>query len=390
MAAFPRGPEREPRRAAGVRDPLFARALALSDGETTVCLLNADLTMVQNEDIARVRAMIHAQRPDLPPQRIMIALTHTHSPGESSYMFGGQADDAWMKGLREAMVETAIQAVDDLRPADLRLGQIEAPYNFNRRAIDAHGRARNAFEYEPGVTEGVTDPTLTVLRLDREEDSIYWIHWTAHGVAIGPKNDLFSADYPGELLRRVEGAETDIQALYTNGAAGNIHPKWAMQADGSAAEKVGRLLAEKALTAAAQAEPVPTTALATARREVQFTNRADAALTATVELDCLAIGPIIVGFMPGEPYVEFQLAFRRALAPRPALFVGYANGWNGYIPTRESFAQGGYGVDFFPTDDPTYSRTQLPAGAGETLLDILLELARSCQAKAQTDMLEAT
>jgi hypothetical protein len=381
MAAFPRGPARVPRRAEGVRDRLYVRALALSDGATKVCIGTGDLLLWQNEDVARVRRRAAEQTTGLPAEHIHLAATHTHSTGENSYLFGGRPNDPWVMALREKMISAITEAEGRLAPAGLRVGRVDAPYNFNRRVVDEEtGRAHSIHEYQVGVTEGVTDPALSVLRLDlQDHHNVYWVHWTAHGVTLGPGNSLFSADYPGKMAARVEAVRPNTHVLFTNGAAGNIHPRWAIQDEPTAQEKVGRLLADKVLLAGDQAQPVLSTTLKPVSTIETFRNRADPDLTAVVEVACLEIGPVVIGFLPGEPYVEFQLQFRKALEPRPALLVGYANGWNGYIPTREAFAQGGYGVDFFPTDQPPYSRTMLPPGAGEQLLAALLNLVGSQQ-----------
>ena len=68
---------------------------------------------------------------------------------------------------------------------------------------------------------------------------------------------------------------------------------------------------------------------------------------------------------------------KEALKDRIALLVGYTNGSLCYIPPLEAFPYGGYGVDFFPPNErepAKFSRTILPKGAGEKMLDALLEL----------------
>ena len=65
----------------------------------------------------------------------------------------------------------------------------------------------------------------------------------------------------------------------------------------------------------------------------------------------------------------------QALAPRPAFLIGYANGWPGYIPTEATYEEGGYSVDVFGSDPPALSRTALPRGAGEHILENLIDMA---------------
>ena len=101
----------------------------------------------------------------------------------------------------------------------------------------------------------------------------------------------------------------------------------------------------------------------------------------TKEVSRLHLGEIAIGLLPGEPFVEFQLRFKEALAPRPALLLGYANGWAGYVPPEACYEQGGYGVDPAPRDPPPYCRTMAPPGLGERMLATLLELALVCKTR---------
>jgi len=65
---------------------------------------------------------------------------------------------------------------------------------------------------------------------------------------------------------------------------------------------------------------------------------------AEMRLSAFHIGDLGVSCIPGEPFCEIGLAIKRN-SPFPAAWVlGNTNGYTGYMPTRESFAQGGYEV----------------------------------------------
>lgn len=373
MACFPRGKERVPRRAEGAWDALKAKALVLSDDDTTACVCAADVSMWQAESVTAIRNAVAATRPILPAPQIMIAATHTHSSPEVTFMFGGTPADEAVQAIHAQCIAAVLAAVDDLTPASAAAATVDAPLNHNRRVP---GTARMALEYEPDVTVGPTDPRLTVVKLSRtDREDVLWTNWTAHALTMGPANDLFTADYPGAFSRAVEARLADTKLIFTNGAAGNIHPRRCMGNDYAVTEALGAALADRAVAALAEARPVGSD-LSFARRPMTFPNRVAPDQTATAELACLRLGDLTVGFVPGELYVEFQLEFRRALAPAPAFLVGYANAWAGYIPTEASYADGGYGVDLYGGDPPRYARTMLPSGAGERMLETLLDLAR--------------
>jgi hypothetical protein len=60
------------------------------------------------------------------------------------------------------------------------------------------------------------------------------------------------------------------------------------------------------------------------------------------EISCLVLGNARLLHMPGELFVEYQLAAQRM---RPELFVAmaaYGEYGPGYIGTEEAYAQGGY------------------------------------------------
>src|SRR5206468_7186846 len=70
---------------------------------------------------------------------------------------------------------------------------------------------------------------------------------------------------------------------------------------------------------------------------------------------------IAIMTMPGEPFVQYQLAWRERCPVRDALLVGYANGYNGYFPTIPSATLGGYGA--------ANPATWVEVGAGDRMVD---------------------
>jgi hypothetical protein len=65
--------------------------------------------------------------------------------------------------------------------------------------------------------------------------------------------------------------------------------------------------------------------------------------------------------MPGEPFTEFQMYWRDRCPVHDAFFLGYANGYYGYIPTIRAAAEGSYGAGNYAT--------WLEVGAGEQMLN---------------------
>jgi hypothetical protein len=309
----------------------------------------------------------------------LIAATHTHSGAETSFLFGCGPDDPELLDIETQIADSLVCAWDDRSPVSFSWGVTHLNMTHNRRVLNAEGRAAMALEYVEGETRGPVDPDLLTLCFTSPggQTKAVLCHYTAHPLTLGPGNDLYSADYPGRACRILEESLPGCTALFFNGAAGNVHPRQCMRPDPSALTTVGDAVGEAALKAVRCARCVSATPLRLVSDHLGFSNRLDPALRASVEINVLKIGSVTLGFVPGEFFVEFQERFKEAIAPSPGTLVGYANGWPGYVPTREAYAQGGYGVDRATCDPARYSRTALPAGAGEAILDRLMALTRS-------------
>jgi hypothetical protein len=61
-----------------------------------------------------------------------------------------------------------------------------------------------------------------------------------------------------------------------------------------------------------------------------------------VELTCLDLGQALVLHLPGEPFIEYQLAAQALRKERFVCVAGYGDGGQGYIPTDVGFLEGGY------------------------------------------------
>ena len=376
MAAFPRGPERVARRAEGAHDPLQAKVLVLRCGEEAVAVCCCDLCVVREVDLQRVRSAVAQSVPELGGRRVVIACSHTHSSPEVSYLFGNTPDDPYVIEMDERIAGAVVEAARVCRPVEVSVASAMTKLNHNRRVLDPQGSARMALEYAEGITTGLTDPEVTVLRFDAEDGPLALLyHFTAHALTAGPRNDYYTADYPGVASREVERAFPGATALFVNGAAGNVHPRRCMRDDFLAMEEVGAELARHVIDAASRAGRVSDCDLAFGADVLRFPNRMGAEREVEAEVACLSIGDVRIGFLPGEPFVEFQLEFKSRVRPATGIVVGYANNWVGYIPTRDAFEHGGYGVDKREDDPPQYSRTSLPPGAGEQIVECLLRLS---------------
>ena len=90
----------------------------------------------------------------------------------------------------------------------------------------------------------------------------------------------------------------------------------------------------------------------------------------SVVIQAIKLGDVDIITVPGEIFVEYQLAFRVHGFPKRSMIFGYANGYVGYIPNKAAVKFGGYGTE------PNIIQQVYPE-AGETMLNTGIELLKT-------------
>jgi neutral ceramidase len=196
----------------GVHDPLFVKALAVSDGEDTAVIVGADLLIVPENVAEEVRRQVTAAT-GLSANAILFNATHTHSggggamPGLVPRLFAGSYDPALPKLAIKAFTEAIVKAHAAMQPARMAHGKTDASrFIRNRtRAGDADGSLR-----------------WLVIERDGGERCVA-LRFSAHATIIGSSNMEFSGDYPG-YVQRILTAETGAECLFLAGAVGSMSP----------------------------------------------------------------------------------------------------------------------------------------------------------------------
>jgi len=199
--------------ATGVHDPLHARALYLeSSGEASEALLIvvAELCLMTPEQAHGIRSGI-ARRTGLKPQQILLSCTHTHSGPDTGLaeLLAGHPEPPHVAALFSGIVEAAVSAWGERRPAALGFGRAEAHIGRNRRLAD-----------------GPIDPELWVLNVESGDGRPLAVlfHYACHCTVLGHDNLEISADWAGATSRRV-AAEIGAPALFLLGAHADIDPR---------------------------------------------------------------------------------------------------------------------------------------------------------------------
>ncbi len=222
------------RPAGGIHDHLYARALILSHGGTTLALLALDLVGMANSHIARIRRAA-ARRLGIPERSVLVACTHTHASPDLQGLWGGVSAE-YAAHLHRRAVLALVQAADSLREVTLRAATIPVA----GRTVNRRGWSQ-------------TDESLTVLQArDRRKNAVATlVNFAAHPTVTQEENLLISRDFPGVLVDRLE-AELGGLAVFVNADQGDAHPNAA--GDFAAMSAYGEELAGDAVRALKKAE----------------------------------------------------------------------------------------------------------------------------------------
>jgi hypothetical protein len=243
-------------RAEGVDLDLWTTALVLSDGTTTVAIIDSDLPNVPNSLGKAVRARI-TELTGIPSANVRLTATHTHSGGALSpgwYPDGAEMIPGYVTMLTDKIVGAVWEAQRTMRPARVAAGYGHSTVGLNRRMWHAE-QQRIVLGRNYG---GFTDHVLPVARIDDEHERpiAVLVNYACHPTIMAHKNRLITPDFPGPLRRTVE-ANVGGMCLFLQGAAGDRHPRPSFSSDPAAYRKIGQLLGLEAAKVAVGLETRP-------------------------------------------------------------------------------------------------------------------------------------
>ena len=168
------------------------------------------------------------------------------------------------------------------------------------------------------------------------------------------------SNYP--LAKEIEGekiryAQRNVSIKYNKGKPEEID-------DAIALYKVYKENGSDAAIPGGNAGMRRTQMLAKATRIVSLMDRPD---YTELRVSALAIGDVIFGGIPGEPFTEIGRTFKEKANYTLKFFSCLANGNQGYYPVRSALEEGGYEAN----------STSYAVGTAETLLENLIEIANN-------------
>ncbi len=242
------------RRARGVRDSLWARALVLEDpAGARVALVTVDLPMMAAR-IHRMVALRVAAETGIGPDRLVIAATHTHAGpagiSDAAYYnrFGSAVegyDSLLVLRITDSVAAAVRAAFGQLAPARIAWGTVPIWGTTWNRSYGAFVRNPTRGPHWDAAPEDIrdsaraVDPTWLLLRVDRRDAGSGEFRpagafnvFAMHPTFVPNVNDEIDPDIFGDLAQAIEqrlapltGGGRPVVAL-ANGTEGDVTGAW--------------------------------------------------------------------------------------------------------------------------------------------------------------------
>ncbi len=372
-----------------IADPLEAHGFVLLDGGAPVVFVSVDWCEIRNDAYERWQTVL-AKAAGTKPERVVVTAVHQHDAPvadleaerllRARILAGTVCDLDFHERAVQNVAEALRESLRSARPfthVGTGQGKVERIAS-NRRYTKPDGSvsfdrmSRTSDPIAIAADEGLIDPWLKTLSFwDADTPLAAVSFYAVHPMSYYGAGDV-SADFPG-LARRKRQAETPgVEQIYCTGCAGNLTA--GKYNDGNHENRIA--LADRLHAAMVAAwrdtkrhpvshfdfhvtplrlEPRDSAGFTVAELEAKLTpvtepfqqclaamglswrRRVDAGQR--IQIPTLNFGVAELLLLPGESYVEYQLAAQRA---RPESFVcvaGYGEGATGYIPTEKHIAE---------------------------------------------------
>lgn len=375
-----------------IRDPLYLRGFALDDDLGRYLIVTMDYCGLMNSAYDNLAGVL-AEAIDTPKERVVIHCIHQHDAPLlnfeiEAYLKCETYPRQWWKDVQTRCARAAAECLGKT-VAIASVGYNETRlygYASNRRILGGDGKvagmrfSRCADAKLRDEPVGTIDPMLrTVAFKDASGNIAGSLNFYATHPQVANGRNSYSADAPGEAVRILGERRGDGLHGFFTGAGGNVTAgKYSSATDlESNLLEFGKILAEGIdlnLSAMKWEDPGElhwhTTHFAFPRRQLDKSElssrindenvsraerRQKAALLTSLEyehnssyhLSLLRTGSIRLLFLPGEPFVEYQL-YAQSLVPDEFLAVaGNCSDNFLYLPLAKHFEEGGYEVDTF-------------------------------------------
>ncbi len=241
------------RDAGPVEGPLYARALVVTDGKTTVAVVSIDAVAIgeighiDNHFLGNVRSRIEAEL-KIPPSHQLINASHCHG--------------VVCRDVEQKTIQVVREAAAAMVPVTVGAGVGREDRIMENRRLKlrdgTHADVRHAYSLPPDdqiVGIGPVDPEIGLLRLNRDDGTPLAIvyNFACHPIQ-GVPSGANTSDITGFASQVIEeNAGPNTTALFLQGCAGDINPVYYKDVDHPrSAVPLGHMLGLSTLRAARQ------------------------------------------------------------------------------------------------------------------------------------------
>jgi len=380
-----------------VADPLSARGIVLWPGEAEPGGLGAVDWVGLGNGAQEVGRAALAEAAGTTPARVAVHTLHQH---DAPYADDTLVDLLQPHGLAHLAVDETFTAEAVKRAADavraslddardvthvgVGAAQVEKVAS-NRRILGEDGKVR-AMRWtacsDPDLIaepEGTIDPVCRAVSLWEGDEAVAVLTYYATHPQSYYRTGAVSADFPG-MARQSREDDSGIPHIHFNGAGGNVAAgkyndgshenrpvlagrladgmkrafeateKHALSPDAIAWQVEEVILPRRsAVTLDGERERLADESLddgvrIRAAREIAWMQREESHPT---RVSSLALGPARLVHLPGELFVEYQLAAQEMAADQTVCVAAYGDYGPGYIGVADAYPQGGYEVQVY-------------------------------------------
>ena len=385
-----------------VKTPVHARALALTDGTTTIAIVVVDSCMMSRALLDETKQLASKQT-GIAPQHLLISATHAHSAPSSMGCLGTDADPRYVSFLRSKIVEAIAVAKRNLEPARIGWAKAHAPLftalrqwirrpdrlaedPFGNLTVRANMHAGSNWDDVTGEA-GPEDPDLNLLSVQAADGrplavlGNFSMHYFGDQDVSADYFGLFCEGLKSRLSPDRPGAHPPFVGILSHGCSGDIYrvdykipaaqrpnPTLHEYADGLVGLAVEALKGAEHradLTLAMAERRIPLAYRVPDKQRLEWAQRIVAemgdrlAKTTTevyareqillnewqrteVVVQALRIGDMAITSVPTETYALTGLKVKAASPLTKTMVIELANGGDGYIPPPEQHPFGGY------------------------------------------------
>ncbi|MCA9100931.1 MAG: hypothetical protein KDA63_07280 [Planctomycetales bacterium] len=386
-----------------VDDPLSARGIVLVGSGEPIVLCAVDWIGIGNGGHDEWRERL-AKAAGTSPQRVAVHVLHQHDAPDCDFsaeqllaahgLAGTMFNVAFARQTIDRVATAVAEAVQTARPVThLGVGTAKVEkVASNRRILGPDGKVaivRYSSSRDPAAIaapEGVIDPVLKLVNFwDGETPIASVTYYATHpqsyyrtgGISadfVGLARGIRDKELPGPLHVHFNGASGNVAAGKYNDGSPAMRPILAerlaegMRRAWEAVERTPLSVDDVAWEVVPTALPPRDTLVASeleatladeagddgerdrAARDLAFLRRCQSGHR--FDVTCLTLGDVKILHLPGELFVEYQLAAQRMRPEATVCMAAYGDYGPGYIGTEIAYSQGGYETSYVSRTAP--------------------------------------